>query len=558
MPKKKASSVNVSTRRASAGSSKPAAKKLIKEPAKSAGKKPAKRLPPLERARKLGISVRPATRNDIDQIVALNILAYPTLAEENVVWSPRHVQSHLENFPDGQMVAVRDGRVVGASSSLIVSFGRDPFRNHTWNGITDSGMFYNHNPYGDTLYGADVCVHPEERGSGVGAMLYEARRELAKKLNLRRIVLGGRLWNYRDHAHEMSAEEYASRVAVGDLKDLVLSFQIREGFVLRRVMPNYLPDPHSLNHATFMEWINPDYRKPKRRSRSARVSCVQYSMRKIGSFDDFAQQVSYFVDVARNYESDFVLFPELLTAQLMSFIKVKTPQEAIRRLTKYTERLDKLLTSLAARYQTTIIGGSHPVDMGDHIENIASLYLPDGTVHRQPKLHITPNERRWWGITGGNKLQVFQTPICKIGILICYDSEFPEAARYLADQGAEIIFVPFCTDDRQGYLRVRYCCQARAVENQVYVAIAGTVGNLPDTENMDIQYAQAAVFSPSDFLFARDGILVEANPNTETVITTDLDLEALQEAINEGSVRQRRDRRPDLFQYRALFDEPQG
>jgi len=153
-------------------------------------------------------------------------------------------------------------------------------------------------------------------------------------------------------------------------------------------------------------------------------------------------------------------------------------------------------------------------------------------------------------------LRVFQTPKARVGILVCYDIEFPEAARYLADQGAEVIFVPFCTDDRQAYLRVRYCAQARAVENQVYVALAGTVGNLPDTENMDIQYAQSAVLSPSDFPFARDGILAEANANTETVITVDLDLEALEEAINAGSVRQRRDRRPDLFGYSVTLPEP--
>jgi predicted amidohydrolase len=162
-------------------------------------------------------------------------------------------------------------------------------------------------------------------------------------------------------------------------------------------------------------------------------------------------------------------------------------------------------------------------------------------------VHITPNERRWWGIAGGNSLQVVDTPLCKIGVLICYDIEFPEAARYLADQGAEIIFVPFCTDNRQGYLRVRYCAQARAIENQVYVAMAGNVGNLPDVNNMDIQYGQACVLTPSDFAFARDGIAAEADSNEETLLICDLDLDDLHESRSGGTVTPRLDRRSDLF-----------
>ena len=166
----------------------------------------------------------------------------------------------------------------------------------------------------------------------------------------------------------------------------------------------------------------------------------------------------------------------------------------------------------------------------------------------QPKLHITPNERKWWGINGGSTLQAIDTPTCKIGVLICYDIEFPETARYLADQGAEIIFVPFCTDNRQGYLRVRYCAQARAIENQIYVALAGNVGNLPDVENMDVQYGQACVLTPSDFAFARDGIKAEADSNEETVLICDLDLDDLHDSRDGGTVTPRLDRRADLFQ----------
>ena len=151
---------------------------------------------------------------------------------------------------------------------------------------------------------------------------------------------------------------------------------------------------------------------------------------------------------------------------------------------------------------------------------------------------------------------MIETPTAKIGVLICYDSEFPEAARYLADQGAEIIFVPFCTNDRQGYLRVRTCSAARAVENQVYVALTGNVGNLPDVQNMDVQYGQAAIFTPSDFMFARDGIAAEADSNEETVLICDLDLDDLHEARALGTVTPRVDRREDLFQMQTHLIPP--
>ncbi len=494
------------------------------------------------------IRIREATRDDIPALVELNRAAYPVLAGENVVWAEPHLRSHQRVFPQGQLVAELGGKVVGAVSTLVVNLGRDPLRFHTWAGITDGGFFTNHDPEGDTLYGADVYVHPDMRGKGVGHALYEARRQLCRRLNKRRILAGGRLWNYHEHADRMSPEEYAQRVVSGELHDLVLSFQVHEGFVLRGVMPNYLRDPKSRNHASLIEWLNPDHRPVTSSRRKIRVGCVQYQMRKVASFDDFARQVTYFVDIAADYRADFVLFPELFTVQLLSQTDAVTPQEGMRQLAGYTRQLVDLLSGLARRYGVTIIGGSHPVRQGRELHNVAHVCLPDGQVVAQPKLHITPNERRWWGISGGNTLRPIDTPKVRVGVLICYDVEFPEASRHLADNGAEIIFVPFCTDNRQGYLRVRHCAQARAIENQVYVALAGNVGNLPDVSNMDIQYGQAAVLTPSDFAFARDGIAAEADSNEETLLVCDLDLDALHESRHGGTVTPRLDRRADLFQ----------
>ncbi|MGB1026596.1 MAG: carbon-nitrogen hydrolase family protein, partial [Rhodospirillaceae bacterium] len=222
--------------------------------------------------------------------------------------------------------------------------------------------------------------------------------------------------------------------------------------------------------------------------------------------------------------------------------------EAIKELTKYTEPLKELLSGLAMKYCINIIGGSHPtLDENGEIKNICYVCLRDGSIHKQEKIHPTPNERDWWNIDGGNRADTIMTDCGPIGVLICYDSEFPELARHLVDQGARMLFVPFCTDERQSYLRVRYCCQARAVENQCYVVMAGNVGNLPNVENMDIQYAQSCILTPCDMPFARDGIAADTSPNVEMVAFADLRIDDLNTARARGTVRNLKDRRFDLY-----------
>jgi predicted amidohydrolase len=245
-----------------------------------------------------------------------------------------------------------------------------------------------------------------------------------------------------------------------------------------------------------------------------------------------------------------VLFPEFLTVQLLSGMEPMGSREGIRKLAEYTPRFVDLMSTLAREQGLYLIAGSHPVAMPDgRLENTAMIFKPDGSHVSQPKLHITPGEKTWWGISGGDSLIVVQTPKARIGVLICYDVEFPEAARYLADRGIEILFVPYCTDNRQGYLRVTTCAAARAIENQIYVVASGVVGNLPDVPAMDIHYGRAAVYTPSDFEFARDGIQGQADANVETLLVTDLDISDLYRSRQSGAVTPMSDRRKDLFEF---------
>ena len=493
------------------------------------------------------IEIRNIKRTDFDEIIELQKICFPNM----VPWKKEHLESHLRIFPEGQLCVEFDGKIIGSCSSLIINFDEYDDQ-HTWDEITDSGYITNHDPEGYNLYGMEVMVHPEYRRMKIGRRLYEARKDLARELNLKSIVIGGRIPNYFKYAPKLTPRQYVEEVMIHNIFDPVLTFQVMNGFTLKRINRNYLDDDKaSMKYATLMEWNNIDYQPTTKRqfrtSFPVRITTIQYMMKKIDSFDEFAVQCEYYTDVASGYGSDFAVFPEIFTLQLLSFLPEKSPSRAIRKLTEYTEDYIELFTMLAVKYNINIIGGSHFVEEENKIYNIAYLFRRDGTIEKQYKLHITPNERKWWGISRGDEVKVFDTDCGKIAIQICYDIEFPELARIAVDKGANIIFTPFCTDDRQGYLRVRYCSQARAVENQVYTVIAGTVGNLPHVENMDIQYAQSGIFTPSDFSFPRDGIVGECHPNIDTVVVGDVDLEILRRHRKSGSVNQLRDRRLDIY-----------
>lgn len=492
--------------------------------------------------------IRPMRVEDIDAILEIQALCFPGMEP----WKRSQLESHIAIFPEGQLVAELDGKVIGSCSSLRMNFDEYDDR-HTWNEITNNGFITNHNPNGSNLYGIEVMVHPEFRRMKVGHRLYDARKELARELNLKSIIIGGRIPNYHLYKDEMTAREYVDAVKKHKIYDPVLSFQLMNGFSLMRINPNYLSDDMaSAKYATLMEWNNIDYLpRSKRHFKSSypvRICVVQYLMREIHSFEEFAQQCTYFVDVASDASSDFVVFPEIFTTQLMTLIDEPSPSSSVRKLTEFTTQYIELFTDLAVRYNVNIIGGSHFVEEEDNeIYNISYLFRRDGSIEKQYKIHITPNERLWWGISPGDTVKVFDTDCGKIAIQICYDIEFPELARIATDMGANIIFVPFCTEDRQSFLRVKYCAQARAVENQIYTVISGTVGNLPHTENMDIQYAQSAIYSPSDFEFARDGIVGETNENVEMVLIGDVDLEILRRQRQDGTVKHLQDRRRDIY-----------
>ncbi|MFF2479474.1 carbon-nitrogen hydrolase family protein [Paenibacillus sp. NPDC058071] len=279
-----------------------------------------------------------------------------------------------------------------------------------------------------------------------------------------------------------------------------------------------------------------------------RVASVQYKLADIASFEQFAEQVTHYVRNASEYGTQFILFPEFMTTQLLSIGDGEGKALTIDRLPEFTEAYETLFASLAAEYGVYIVGGTHVVDVGDgKRQNTAHLFHPNGQIDRQPKIHLTPTEVSEWSMSPGDGLNVFETAFGTIAMLTCYDIEFPEIVRMARAKGADVIFCPSCTDDRHGFHRVRYCCHARAVENQVYVVTTGTVGALRKVDFMRANYGQAAIIAPNDIPFPPGGILSEGVINDDMLVVADLDLSLLEDVRAGGSVTTWRDRRTDLY-----------
>ncbi len=499
-------------------------------------------------------SVRPMTLDDVAAVIALQGRAFPG----EPPWRADQLTRHLEVFPEGQLVVSDEtGRILGSASSLLIDWD-DYAESAHWSAITGQGTFDTHNPLGKTLYGADMGVDPEVRQQGVGTLLYDARKVLIGERGLKRLLTGGRIPGYAAVAEQMTPKEYVAEVVAAKRWDPVLTFQLGNGLVVLDVVPNYLQDNESHGFATVLEWLNPEYTssvslqaslqhaaleqvaaealRGTPRPRRVRIAAVQYLLRPITRFEDFASQVEFFVHSAKDYHAHFVLFPELFTMQLLSYINEPAPALAVRRLAQLAPGYEALFMRLAQETGIYIIAGTHPVIQKGHAFNAAHLFTPNGKVFRQKKVHLTPTESGPYQFSRGHGLYIYHTDFGNIAILVCYDVEFPEVARVMAEAGAEILFVPSCTDGREGFCRVRYCAQARAIENQIYVAMTGTVGNLPLVPYMATNYGQAAILTPSDYFFARDGIAAEGTINQEQLVVADVDLDLLDEQRVNGSV----------------------
>jgi predicted amidohydrolase len=274
-----------------------------------------------------------------------------------------------------------------------------------------------------------------------------------------------------------------------------------------------------------------------------RIASLQYFIRPVQTFQQFADQVSALVATAADYKADLVVFPEYFTVQLLTLGDLRKPiPEQVRDLAGQEAVFLELMSGLARKHRVYIVAGSIP-GRGDNgeLHNDCHVFNRTGRHASQGKLHMTRWESEEWMVAPRRRLHLFETDFGRMAIAICYDVEFPELARAAARRGCDVLVVPSCTDDRHGFLRVRYCAQARAIENQMYVVHACTVGSLPMVPAVSLNYGQASILTPSDFRFSRDGILAEGQVNSEMMVIGVLELDDLRESREKGTVLPLRD-----------------
>lgn len=280
-------------------------------------------------------------------------------------------------------------------------------------------------------------------------------------------------------------------------------------------------------------------------TRPLRLAAAQYDIGFLESWSAYQAKAGRWVEEAVDQEAQLLLFPEYFSMELASLF----PEGVYKSLSKQLEALQSLLSDFlglyagqAKRHGVYILAGSFPVRQADgHYRNRAHLFRPDGSSDYQDKLQMTRFENEHWLISAGNELKVLETDFGKIGVNICYDSEFPMIARKQVEAGADLILVPSCTDTLAGYNRVRIGCQARALENQCYVVQSPTVGNAPWSEAVDVNVGAAAVYTPVDYGYPDNGILAIGELNRAQWVYADIDLGSIARIRETGQVFNYRD-----------------
>lgn len=283
-------------------------------------------------------------------------------------------------------------------------------------------------------------------------------------------------------------------------------------------------------------------------SKPVRIACLQWPMQALTSVQPLLDRITDDIRDMARYGCDLVVLPELFSLPLLALHASPSSRDAMCELAAQTPVIVDHCEQLARSHHINIICGSLPSLEDNQLFNVAFFCHRNGSPSEtQYKLHPTPYEKQQWNMQGGQRLKVIESDIGKIGILICYDVEFPELARLLADDGMQILCVPFWTDSLTGYHRVRYCAQARAIEDECFVALAGSCGLVPAIAVMDTQHAQSAIFTPADLSFPEHAVLAEADANRVMPVVADLDLDKLTALRENGAVQNSKDRRRDLY-----------
>ncbi len=276
-----------------------------------------------------------------------------------------------------------------------------------------------------------------------------------------------------------------------------------------------------------------------------RIAAAQYPIEELASFAAFEAKLSAWVAEAASQSAELLVFPEYAALELAALAGREVSSDlkaSLEALQSYLPAYDSAYAALAKQHGLYILAGSAPVRLPDGAYvNRARLFAPSGASAHQQKCIMTRFEAEEWGISPSSGFTVFDTAVGKLGITICYDSEFPLIARALAEAGAEILLAPSCTETLAGYHRVRTSCAARALENQIFAIQSPTIGDAPWLAGLETNAGAAGVFAPAESRFSIDGVIAQGTLNTPQWVYADLDLEALARIRKDGEVLNARD-----------------
>ncbi|WP_300058513.1 carbon-nitrogen hydrolase family protein [uncultured Roseobacter sp.] len=268
-----------------------------------------------------------------------------------------------------------------------------------------------------------------------------------------------------------------------------------------------------------------------------KVATAAYPLDQLSSWAQYEDKISGWVAEAATAGADLAVFPEYGAMELATLAGSEIAGDLEASLFAVSERLtdaDALHRRLAQQFDLHILAASGPAATETRPVNRARLFAPTGQSGAQDKQIMTRFERETWGVIGGGPLQVFDTAIGKIGVLICYDSEFPLLGRALA--GCDLILVPSCTEALSGYWRVRIGAMARALENQCVTVMGSLVGEAPWSEAVDMSTGTGGVFGPPDTGFPATGVLAEGTLNTPGWTYAEVDLARIAHVRDDGIV----------------------
>lgn len=278
------------------------------------------------------------------------------------------------------------------------------------------------------------------------------------------------------------------------------------------------------------------------------ITAIQYEIERLPGWGAYEDKIVRLVDKAKETtDTQLILLSEYSGLELAGWTTNTDLTQQFEFIQTHLNDYQQLYTSLAKQYNVFIQPGTLPVKERDGLyRNRAYFFAPNGSIGFQDKIQLTPFEKQTTLITAGTELALFTTPFAKIGIIICYDSEFPSLAQHLCQAGAELLLVPSCTEKMSGLTRVAIASQARAIENQCFVAQSCLVGKASWCDFIDINTGQSGIYTPADAGFPEDGILAQAQLNTPMDIHAELHWEQLKLVRNNGEMRNFTDTRTDL------------